>query len=146
MSHTPDLDNDLQAIEQLHQQDMAAAKMGDFETLRSLMTDDAVVMPPGSHWLRGKAERDASFQNMQVAMSQVDVLEYRLDFEEVTILGDYAFEWGTIRGATRPKNGGDVETSSYKVMRILQRQVDGEWKVHRTIWNDNPPLLAQKPS
>jgi ketosteroid isomerase-like protein len=38
---------DLAAIEQLHQKDVAAAKAGDTATLATLWTDDAVVLPPG---------------------------------------------------------------------------------------------------
>jgi uncharacterized protein (TIGR02246 family) len=133
-----DLEKELAAIEQLHQKDMAASKAGDFDTLRSLMSDEAVVMPPGGHWIRGKAELDVSFSRMREGMSQVEVLEYILDFEEVQVLGDYAFEWGSIRGAMRSKESGDIEYSSYKVMRILKKQADGRWQVHRTIWNDNP--------
>jgi len=74
----------------------------------------------------------------------VEVLEYVLDFEEVKFLGDYAFEWGTIRGATRPKSSGEIEYSTYKVMRILKKQPDGEWKVHRSIWNENPAEASEQ--
>jgi ketosteroid isomerase-like protein len=38
---------DLAAIEQLHQRDVAAAKAGDTATLATLWTDDAVALPPG---------------------------------------------------------------------------------------------------
>ena len=82
---------------------------------------------------------------MQEGMQEVEVLEYVLDFEEITLLGNYAFEWGTIRGAMRDKREGKVEYATYKVMRILQRQANGEWKVHRTIWNDNPRLDPADP-
>jgi len=112
-------------------------KTGDFETLRTLMTDDAVVLPPGGRKISSKAEREAGSRVMEEYMQNVEVLEYILDFEEVKVLGDYAFEWGEIRGSERVK-GGEVEYSSHKVMRILQKQPDGMWKVHRVIWNDNP--------
>lgn len=133
-----DEERDLRAIEELHRRDAAASRAGDFETLRSLMSDDAVVMPPGGKLKRGRAELDESFRRMADGVGAVEVLEYELDFEEVKVLGDYAFEWGTIRGAMRARDGGEVERSSYKVMRVLQKQPGGAWKVHRTIWNDNP--------
>jgi len=119
---------------------MAASKAGDFVALRSVMTDDAVVMSPGGHFTRGKAELDASFGRMAEAIGGVEILEYVLDFEEVKILGDYAFEWGTIRGAMRARRGDSVERSADKVMRMLQRQPDDEWKLHRTIWNEGAPV------
>ena len=127
---------DLRAIEELHRRDMRASREGDFETLRSLMSDDAVVMPPGGRVTRGRADLDASFARMAEGMRQVEVLEYELDFEEVQVVGDYAFEWGFIRGAMRALPDGEVERSSYKVMRVLRREPDGAWKVHRTIWNE----------
>jgi uncharacterized protein (TIGR02246 family) len=144
MSEEAILEKDLAAIERLHQKDMAASKAGDFVTLRSIMTDDAVVMPDKGKWIRGKTELDAGFRNMEKSMSQMDVLEYIEEFEEVRVLGEYAFEWGTIRGSMRPKAGGEIEYSSYKVMRILEKQSDGEWKVHRTIWNENPPASTKQ--
>ena len=132
----PTRPDDLKAIEELHRRDMRASREGDFETLRSLMSDDAVVLPPGGRVVRGREALDASFARMAEGMRQVEVLEYELDFEEVHIVGDYAFEWGAIRGAMGALPDGEVERSSYKVMRVLQRQPDGAWKVHRTIWNE----------
>jgi uncharacterized protein (TIGR02246 family) len=128
---------DLRAIERLHETDMAASKSGEFETLRSLMTDDAVILAPGGEPVRGKAELDDSFARMREAMGQVEVLEYVLDFEKVRVLGEYAFEWGEIRGSSRRK-GGETQYTSYKVMRILQKQPDGSWKIHRSMWNESP--------
>jgi ketosteroid isomerase-like protein len=76
--------------------------------------------------------------HMAEVMSGVEVIEYVLDFEEVKVLGEYAFEWGMIRGKTRRREGEEVEEPSYKVMRILRKETDGEWKVHRSIWNTYP--------
>lgn len=137
MEESQSIEKDLQAIDELHRKDMKASKAGDYATLRSIMSDDAVVMPPDGRWLRGRDELDASFGRMKDGMSEVEVLEYTLDFEEVKILGEYAFEWGTIRGSMRAKPDGDIEHQTYKVMRILKKQ-QGEWKVHRTIWNASP--------
>jgi ketosteroid isomerase-like protein len=123
---------------------MEASRTADFETLRSLMTDDAVILPPGGKPVRGKVELDASFGRMGGRMGQVEVLEYFLDFKEVKILGDYAFEWGEIRGSMR-QTGGEPQRSSYNVMRIQQIQPDGEWKVHRSIWNERPTNDPNEP-
>ena len=66
-------------------------------------------------------------------LQAVEPLEYVVRFEEIEICGDYAFEWGVYRSRMRPRTGGDVTTSSGKLMRILQRQPDGSWKMHRTM-------------
>ena len=46
--------------------------------------------------MRSREELDASFGRMGDAMGQIEILEYVLDFSEVNVLGDYAFEWGKI--------------------------------------------------
>jgi uncharacterized protein (TIGR02246 family) len=137
-------EEDSRAIERLHERDMEASRCADFETLRSVMTDDAVILPPGGEPVCGKEELDASFGRMGDGMDQVEVLEYVLDFREVKILGDYAFEWGEIRGSMR-QTGGEPQRSAYNVMRILQRQPNGEWKVHRSIWNERPTNDPNEP-
>ncbi len=107
--------------------------------LRSLMSDDAVMMPPGSEWIRGKEELDKNFEKISTQLTGVDILEYVQDFEEVQVVGDYAFEWGTVSGTMRTPEGQEVH-STYHMVRILKRQEDGEWKIHRSIWNGRAPV------
>lgn len=130
------MEGDLKRIEELHQADMRASKEGDYLTLRSIMSDDAVVLPPGGRLIRGREALDQSFATMSATESPAEVLEYRFDWQEVRVLGEYAFEWGYIHGKERHKTSGTVTSELFHVMRILQRQPDGSWKVHRTIWNE----------
>lgn len=114
--------------------DMEASKSGDFKSLRSLLTPDAVMMPPGQHLIRGEEQLIRSYRHMEEEMKETEILDYRLEFEEIQIFGDYAFEWEFIHGSSRNKNKA-VEQSSYKLMRILKKNNEGDWKVHRAIWN-----------
>lgn len=122
------------AIERLHRRDMQASREGDFETLRSLVDDEAVMFPPGGAVQRGAKDFDAAFARMRSSPKTQEVLEYQMEFEEVKIFGNYAFEWGAIRGATRDIATGRVNRSEYHVMRVLRRQSNGRWKVYRSIW------------
>jgi ketosteroid isomerase-like protein len=67
----------------------------------------------------------------------VSVVDYDEEFEELVICGNHAFEWGLIRCVCM-LGDGKRENLKFKVLRVLQRQADGEWKVHRAIWNDMP--------
>jgi uncharacterized protein (TIGR02246 family) len=129
------MDDDSTRIEALHRTDMEASRRGDYPTLRSLMSDDAAVLPPGGRMLRGREALDASFKRMAAAAPTTEVLEYRFEWHEVQVCGDYAFEWGYIVGRERSLETGEETAERYHVMRVLQRQPDGDWKVHRTIWN-----------
>lgn len=129
------MSTDLRRIDELHQADMRASKNLDYRALRSLMSDDGVVLPPGGRLIRGRDALDESFAAMDAMPVKTSVLEYRFDWQEVEICGDYAFEWGYIIGREQDQITGAITSSIYHVMRILQRQSDGVWKVHRTIWN-----------
>ena len=131
--------DDLELIDALHRADMEASRSGDYRTLRSLMSDDAVVLPPGGRMMRGREALDRSFAAMARATPSTEVLEYRFDWHEVEVCGDYAFEWGYIVGRERSLTTGEETAERHHVMRVLQRQDDGAWKVHRTIWNTPAP-------
>jgi uncharacterized protein (TIGR02246 family) len=124
----------LKAIQRLHRRDMQASAAGDFAALRALVDDDAVMLPPGGAPQRGAKEFGATFERMSGAPKTHEVIDYRLEFEEVKIFGNYAVEWGAIRGATREVATGRVIHSEYHVMRVLRRQRNGAWKVYRSIW------------
>ena len=135
--------DDLARIDALHRTDMEASRRGDYRTLRSVMSDDAVVLPPGGRMMRGRDALDRSFAAMAQATPTTEVLEYRFDWHEVQVCGDYAFEWGYIIGRERSLATGEEMAERYHVMRVLQRQADGEWKVHRTIWNTPAPATEE---
>jgi hypothetical protein len=50
------------------------------------------------------------------------LVEYNLDVQEITVAGDYAFEWGTYHGIARSLTGGETLKYDGKFMWILQRQ------------------------
>ncbi|MEX2148699.1 MAG: nuclear transport factor 2 family protein [Steroidobacteraceae bacterium] len=122
------------AIERLHRRDMRASAAGDFAALRALVDDNAVMLPPGGAPQRGAKDFDAAFERMNSSPRTHEVIDYRLEFEEVKIFGNYAVEWGAIRGATREIATGRVNQSEYHVMRVLRRQSNGSWKIYRSIW------------
>jgi ketosteroid isomerase-like protein len=132
MPERPSPDADLRAIEALNQQDVTAALANDIDTIVTQWTDDFVVLSAGPI-IRGRAAHAAIAEQSRPHLHTIEPLEYVVEFEEIQICGDYAFEWGTYRSRMRPRAGGDDISSRGKLMRILQRQPDGSWKMHRTM-------------
>ena len=132
MSDQSKRDADLRAIQALNQQDMKAALDNDIDTITSQWTDDFVVLSAGPI-IRGRAAHVAIAEQSRPHLQAIEPLDYVVAFEEIQICGDYAFEWGTYHSRMRPRAGGDVISSSGKLMRILQKQPDGSWKMHRTM-------------
>lgn len=131
------------AIHRLHRVDEAASAAQDWEVLQTLFSDDAVVLAPGSQPVQGQKELHEKLATTARNAKRVEVLSYRFQWAEVRILGPYAFEWGQIHGAYRDPREPEPRTAVYNVLRILKRCKAGEWKVHRSIWNDAPGPVAQ---
>jgi ketosteroid isomerase-like protein len=139
------LQDDMQAINSLHNKDIEASLALDEPVLESLWTDDIVTMHPGTPPIVGKA---ANVEKLKAGIEQMknqEVMAYNAEFQEVRIQGDWAYEWGAITGRTRPFSGGNETSYHFNVMRILQRQPDGSWKIARSIYNDATPPAAPKP-
>lgn len=127
--------DDLKAIQALHLKDMEASKKGDFKTLRSIISDDAVIIAPHKNPVQGKETHDKNFEAMQQSGSAVEMLSYNIKMDEIKILGDYAIERGSIIGSSRDKNTGKIIETKKNVMRVLRKE-NGEWKVYRSMWNE----------
>ena len=121
------LENDLRAIEAVNQRDVQFALANDAALMMSQWTDDFVLLPPAGPIMRGRSVIAEAFRGVD----SPEVVEYVLDIQEVKVLGDHAFEWGTYHYGVRPRAGGATVRTGGKLMRILQRQPDGSWKMYR---------------
>jgi uncharacterized protein (TIGR02246 family) len=134
----------LAAIERLHQQDITAAKAGDVATLATLWADNAVALPPGERPVIGIDAIREWLKRDQESAGKFEITEYKIDFQEIHVLGSEAVEWGRTRVAMRPKGGQGSMSISGNILRVLRRQPDGTWKVARAIWNRDP--LMREPA
>jgi uncharacterized protein (TIGR02246 family) len=133
MSNNSNPDADRLAIEALNQHDVTATLACDLRAIVSQWTDDFVVIPGTGDIVRGRSANAANAERALEQMQGLVPVQYDLTAEEITVSGDYAFAWGTYHGTARPSGGGNDITYSGKFMRILQRQSDGSWKMHRTM-------------
>ena len=125
---------DFEAIEDLHRRDVAAVKASDFGTLMSLMDEQCVVFPPDGEPEGGPTYLSSFLASSDGTEPQPEILELVQDWEEVRLLGDFAYEQGVVRYTVRGANG-DVIRETQRLMRLLRRQPDGEWRVLRAMWH-----------
>src|SRR5262245_31647417 len=108
--------NDLLAIQALNQRHTEAWLSSDADAVISLWSDDFTVIHPLGPAVRG---RDANVEMLQKGMEQIrafEPLEAVENFEEIKVVGDYAFEWGSYRFSSRPRAGGDSVSSGGKLL------------------------------
>lgn len=112
-----------------------AYNSGDAAALAALYTEDAVLLPPDVVRMDG---RHAVQNFMQGAMDSGPgpLEDLRLETLEVEDSGDLASEVGkfTVLG----QDGAPAGTGKYIV--VWKKGSDGTWRLHRHIWNSDPPL------
>jgi uncharacterized protein (TIGR02246 family) len=76
---------------------------------------------------------------MQPAFDLLIMSNMIINTGEVRILGDQAYSHGTYTFETTPKEGGETTSFSGKFLDILEKQIDGTWKIAIDCHNYNGP-------
>jgi uncharacterized protein (TIGR02246 family) len=125
------LNSDIQAIAEIRERTMQAENDGDADFVKSVCTEDIVVMPPGMQAVSG---RSAALGFMHGFLEQFD-LQILYVSAEIQIDGDIAYDRGTYSQHLAAKDGGTVATENGNYLWIYRRAADGTWKMARIIWN-----------
>ena len=127
---------DVALIYELWDEYAAAANAGDFVRWMSLWIEDGIQMPPDVPSRVGKAEIR---KEMQPTFDLFNTSKMTIQTEEVRILGDRAYSHGTYTFDMTPKEGRETKSYSGKFLDILEKQVDGSWKIAIDCHNYNMP-------
>jgi len=133
----------LDRIEELHRKDIAASKARDFKTLLSLWTEDGVLLLPGKKPVVGKEALKAYMDEQAEISRTYKIKKYKHAWEEIKVIGDWAFEWGFYEGEAEMIKGGEIIREQGKLLRILKRQEDGSWKAARAIGQNDEPAAEE---
>jgi ketosteroid isomerase-like protein len=133
------LEDDKIAIQKMHDTDIEASLALDVPKLEALWTEDIVTMAPGGPAVVGRAANNKKLEDAAEKLRATEILAFDEQWQEIRIQGDWAFEWGAMSGRMRPFSGGKEIDYKLNVMRVLNRQPDGTWKIARSIYNDATP-------
>lgn len=123
------------AIAEVREREMSAFTGGDMEASMSVITDDAVIMPPGEPALNGAEAARAWLQ----ALHDFGTLTGRYTDASITVLGDHAIEHFVGELTITPKAGGPAITETVKGIHVYERQADGTWRISHDVWNTDAP-------
>ena len=113
---------------------MEAFNAHDADSLTALYAEDAVVAPPNAPAIFG---RDAIRADNRETFDAGEVAVELEDFE-IIIQGDLGYKAGRYR-----MRAGDTLVDRGKYLEIW-RKIDGEWMLHRDIWNSSLPVTEEK--
>ena len=128
----------LAAIQELNRKYIDNGKRMDNAAFMALWADDAVDLLPGMEPLVGKKAMAAWLDGVTAQMRDYKLTVYEIDFQEIKISGNWAFEWGTSRQTVLPPKGGKLMENPEKILLILHREPDGSWKFRQEMWNSTP--------
>jgi len=122
-------------IEATNAQFMEAFSQDDAAGVAACYTETGQLMPPNGEIVSGREALQEGFQEL------IDGgYELQLETTEVEGHGDTAHEIGTY---TMAVDGETVDEGKYIV---IWKNVDGQWKLHRDIFNSNNPAPASAPA
>ena len=111
----------------------AALTAKDFAAAAALYTEDAKVLPPDGPIVGGGRTAIAEF--WQAAVAALDLQSATLKTLDVEVTGpDSACEIGE---ATLQLASGAARV---KVLVVWKKGADGQWRLHRDIWNGYPAI------
>ena len=125
-------DSDAQAIEQLFEQFTAAFNDEDLELLRSLYTEDALLIPPGQASVTGP---DAIIDQMWAPTFDNFEVEAELPIDEIQSEDGWGFVRGTYQMQLDPSDGSDPIREEGRYIDVVRKDANGVWKIARAIWN-----------
>lgn len=136
----PDTAADVQAVNQVREREIAAFSAGQPDTLASLFTSDAVIMPPNEPVLNGSA----ALRTWAQAIADQATVRGQYTSSDVVVVGDWAIDRYTGLLTITPKGGGAANEERVKGIHIFRRQPDGSWRIVQDVWNtDSPPPVTR---
>lgn len=131
---TATMDNSADSYIRAASQRFASAfNAGDFDTLATFYTDDAVVMPPNEEIARGPVAIRKSFAGLGTMKARLTVRT-----ERVVQSGDMAYEYGTYDMTLTPPGQSQMADRG-KFVTVWRKMPDGEWRIAADIFNTSLP-------
>ena len=110
---------------------MDTFKSGDAAGMAALYTLDGQVLPPNSDFVSGQK----AIQDFWQALMDMGIKEAKLEIIEVKRRGDTAYE---VSKFSLLGEGGQVLNWGKYI--VIWKQVQGQWKLHRDIFNTSMPV------
>ncbi len=140
-------DEAIAIIQGLNERFAEAFKAGEFATLGSMFTNDAIFCPPNANMITGKGniqsfwERSKTIQTLRFNSQRVKTLGPDAMRAVGTMTMQVAFKMPPGVAAYAEQQSREL---NFKYIFVWQR-IDGEWKVESAIWNRIGPARGLYP-
>ncbi len=126
---------DLEGLKAMRDVWQSAFDARDSAALAAIYAEDGALLPPNSESVIGRAAIEAFWGDFQASGIGAEIND-----TEVYAHGDDGYTVGAY--TVTDADGAIIDEGKYVA---IWRHVDGQWHMHRDIWNSNLPLAAQEP-
>jgi ketosteroid isomerase-like protein len=137
--------NDRAGIEKLHHLDQRVTLLNDPKALQEEWANDAVRLEPDGLADVGKAAIYAADVRFMKEGHGSAIVSYKPDIRDVQVSDDWAFEWGYFDAGFREATAKPVTQVQGKLLRVLHRESNGDWKFARVMVTFNAPSDDKHP-
>jgi ketosteroid isomerase-like protein len=130
-------DDETAAVKAFNQAYATAQKTANVDTMASLWAPDAIMMPAGEPAVVGSRQIHSWLSRNQPD-ANVMISNDVSNWKDITVTGDYAFQWAQTFVNIRSRTGDAGVHMSGTALQVLKKQPDGSWKLYRSSWSYEP--------
>ncbi|HSC31967.1 MAG TPA: hypothetical protein VLD17_09590 [Gemmatimonadaceae bacterium] len=126
------------AVDELNAKEVKACQAMDHLASAALWADDGVDLIQGLQPMVGKPAIAAWLNGLTPGLEGAKMAYCTIDWKQITIQGDWAYEWGINRQRIEFPSPRQPFESEGKITLVLKRQTSGDWKIELESWNSSP--------
>ena len=107
----------------------------DNAAVMALWADDGVSLLPGMAPIAGKRTIGRWMDDIVSQMPGYRMVKAENEFHDIQISGEWASEWAMTHQIVQPPDGKPVIETHGKMLLVLHREKNGEWKIKQEMWN-----------
>jgi uncharacterized protein (TIGR02246 family) len=131
-------------IEAFNQKFIDAHLRMDHPAILSMWAEDGVSLLPQMAPLVGRQAIKKFVEDVVAQMPGYRVTKEEIDFRDIRVSGDWAYEWGLEHQVVQPPDGKAAIEGRGKILLILHKDAHGEWKLQQEMWNAAPKPVGEK--
>jgi uncharacterized protein (TIGR02246 family) len=107
----------------------------DNGAIMSTWAVDGVALLPATKPIEGKTAIATFLAQVTSPLTGYHMENVEMDFQGIEVHGDWASEWANEHQRIQPPEGKAAIDSYGKILLVLHREADGNWRVKREMWN-----------
>ena len=122
-------------IDAFNKKYIAAHLRMDNAAVMSMWAEDGISLLPATDPMIGKEAIGKFMDEVTGKMPGYHMQKMDVDFQGIEVSGDWASEWAEEHQVVQPPPGRRVIDSYGKLLLVLHRETDGNWRITREMWN-----------